>query len=168
MSGTRGEEKTSRVVSFVLLVLLVLFLDQYSKSFALAHLAHEESISVIPGIFHFTLVQNKGIAFGIFRQHELILKILITISILVLAFIGWRMCLRAACETNRKFLTLAETGMALILGGALGNWIDRLRFNAVVDFLDFRIWPVFNLADSAITIGVGLYLILLMRKTDKP
>ena len=117
-------------------------------------------------MFHLTLVHNKGIAFGIFRQHEFILRILITLSIFVLLFIGWRMCLKAGGETNCKRMTIQEISMALILGGALGNWIDRLRFGAVIDFLDFRIWPVFNLADTAITIGVGLYMILLIKRKD--
>ena len=57
---------------------------------------------------------------------------------------------------------------ALILGGAVGNWIDRLRFGSVIDFLDFRVWPVFNIADSAITIGVVWYLLILMRGKKQP
>jgi len=63
---------------------------------------------------------------------------------------------------------VARFGLALILGGAFGNWIDRVRFGAVVDFLDFRVWPVFNVADSAITVGVAVYLILLFRKSGHP
>ncbi|MBI3313383.1 MAG: signal peptidase II [Candidatus Omnitrophica bacterium] len=145
------------------MVIFVLFGDQYSKHLALVHLSSRETFPLIPDVFHLTLVHNKGIAFGIFRQYEFILRILITLSIFVLLFIGWRMCLKARGETNRKPMTIQEISMALILGGALGNWIDRLRFGAVIDFLDFRIWPVFNLADTAITIGVGLYMILLMK-----
>lgn len=62
---------------------------------------------------------------------------------------------------------LAKWGMALILGGAIGNWIDRVRFGAVIDFFDFRVWPVFNVADSAITVGVVLYFFLILRKESQ-
>lgn len=129
---------------------------------------------VISGIFHLTLVQNTGIAFGFFRRHEAVLLLLITLSIGVLFFLGHRMCRSGTAaklsgsvsepKVQRPAPTLARWGLALILGGAIGNWIDRLRFGAVIDFLDFRVWPVFNLADSAITIGVGLYLLMLIRK----
>jgi len=57
--------------------------------------------------------------------------------------------------------------LSLILGGAIGNWIDRLRFEAVIDFIDFRIWPVFNIADTAITIGVCLYFIRVLTSKEK-
>jgi signal peptidase II len=63
--------------------------------------------------------------------------------------------------------TADRWALSLILGGAIGNWIDRLRFEAVVDFIDFRIWPVFNLADTAITIGVGLYFIRVLTAKEK-
>ncbi len=76
--------------------------------------------------------------------------ILISISLAVLLGLGIRM---------KSTPALQRWALALILGGAAGNWIDRVRYGAVVDFLDFRIWPVFNVADSAITIGVGLYLL---------
>ncbi len=82
--------------------------------------------------------------------------VLISASLLFLLFWGFR----------AKDLPVAQrVGLALILGGAIGNWIDRIRFGAVIDFLDFRIWPVFNLADSAITIGVSIYLLLLIRNS---
>ena len=75
---------------------------------------------------------------------------MITLSLIVLLLWG----VRLAGES-----LLGRWALILILGGALGNWIDRLRFGGVVDFLDFRIWPVFNLADTAISIGVGLFII---------
>ncbi len=163
MSGTRGEEATSPVVSFIGTALAVVLFDQFTKFLALAFLTSVETVPLIPGIFHLTLVRNTGIAFGLLREHESLLLGLITLSLCVLLWIGIRMHVKPAVGF-KKTPALAHWGLALILGGAAGNWIDRLRFHAVVDFLDFRIWPVFNIADSAITVGVGLYLILLMKK----
>ena len=110
---------------------------------------------VLPRIFHLTLVENQGIAFGFFQGGEKILLVMITLSILVLTGVG-------ICSRPERLKT--QWGIGLILGGALGNWVDRIRFGAVVDFLDFRIWPVFNLADTAISVGVGLFLLDLFRK----
>jgi len=108
-----------------------------------------ESRPVFPGAFHLTLIQNQGIAFGLFHDSGAVLFALITVSIAVLALLGLG-------TAPARLLTHA--GIGLILGGALGNWVDRIRVGAVIDFLDFRVWPVFNLADSAITLGVGLFL----------
>jgi len=124
-------------------------IDQLSKYLALFRFSPGESLPLIPDIFHLTLVMNTGIAFGFFHKNPEILLVLISLSIVFLFFYAPR---------------LAEQGwgarmaMGLILGGAVGNWIDRLRVHAVIDFLDFRVWPVFNLADTAISVGVGLYL----------
>ena len=134
---------------FYLLVLVVIALDQFTKFLALNHLASQDSIPVIPGIFHLTFVFNRGIAFGLFHEKPGILLTLISISLGVLLYFGMKM---------RNVRSLQWWALGLILGGAVGNWIDRIRFGAVVDFLDFRVWPVFNIADSAITIGVVLYL----------
>jgi len=158
MSGTRGEAKTSPVVSFYSFVFLVVLIDQVTKFFILSWLPLEHSVPLIPNIFHVTLIYNTGIAFGFFRRHENILIVLISISLLVLFFIGNRMC------KDSKTEPLARWGLALILGGAIGNWVDRIRFNAVVDFLDFRVWPVFNFADTAITVGVCFYVLLFFKK----
>lgn len=83
--------------------------------------------------------------------------VVISVSIVVLVLVG-------LCTSPQKLRS--QWGIGLILGGAVGNWMDRIRLGAVVDFLDFRIWPVFNFADTAITIGVGLFLLELMRKHD--
>lgn len=104
-------------------------------------------------------MRNTGVAFGLFRGHESLLFLLITVSLIVLILWG---CF-VKHEDKRVHMVIA-----LILGGAIGNWIDRVRFGAVIDFFDFRVWPVFNIADSAISIGVFLYLLFLFdRKKAK-
>ncbi len=148
-------------------VLLIVLLDQLSKWAVLTQLSPGESLPVLPPFFYFTLIHNTGIAFGLFQGRETILFILITLSLVVLSWIAYRVhTADGQTKTNPSVRPsrLAVWGITLILAGAIGNWLDRIRFHAVIDFLDFRIWPVFNLADSAITIGVGLYLILLLRK----
>ena len=133
----------------------VVLLDQLTKFLALRLLHETGGIPVIPHIFHLTLVHNTGIAFGFFRQHPSILLILISMSLLLLFFWG---CWKTNFSSPQRF------ALALILGGAVGNWVDRLRFGAVIDFLDFRVWPVFNIADSAITLGVAIFAVLLLKK----
>ena len=151
MSGGRGEEKTPISRKFFLLLAgLVVFIDQLTKILALTELTSGTSHPVVQNIFHLTLVENQGIAFGLFQGADKLLLIVITLSIGVLAMIGFR---------SRSLQLKTQFAMGLILGGAIGNWIDRIRTGAVIDFLDFRIWPVFNLADTAITIGVGIFLL---------
>lgn len=157
---------------FYCLVVSVVLLDQLTKSLILTRLTPGESVPVLEGVFHLTLVQNTGIAFGFLQRQESLLFVLITFSLLLLIYLAHRIYKRdlkvRLAEGSDSFprpSPLIKWGMALILGGAIGNWIDRIRFHAVIDFLDFRVWPVFNLADSAITIGVCLYLMLLFRKT---
>ncbi len=103
---------------------------------------------VLPGIFHLTLIHNTGVAFGLLKGSGL----LVTLG--TLALILW-LCWFLARGSAFKG-PLFTLGVGLVLGGAIGNLIDRLRVGAVIDFLDFRIWPVFNVADSCITIGAIL------------
>ncbi len=159
MSRNRREEETFRIVRFYGLVLLVVFLDQLIKFSVLRGFTEGQSLPVIPEIFHLTLVFNRGIAFGLFQEHGAFLLVLITISLIFLV-------------SAYRFLsgqgTAVRIAMALIIGGAIGNWIDRLRVHAVIDYLDFRVWPVFNFADSAITLGVVLYLWTAFGFSQKP
>lgn len=133
----------------------VVFLDQLSKFFALHFLSSQNSVPFLPPVLYLTLVQNRGVAFGLFSDFAPFLFALITVSLVFLFLI--------ANQSHHKASLLDRWALSLILGGAIGNWIDRWRFSAVIDFLDFRVWPVFNLADSAITIGVGIYLLSLFR-----
>ncbi len=153
MPRVRREKETSSLIFFLVIVFVTL-LDQVTKFLALRYLSDGNSIPVITNVFHLTLVPNKGIAFGFFRSHPQLLFLLITLSLIFLFIWGLRM---------REGTWVQRFGLALILGGALGNWLDRLRYGAVIDFFDFRVWPVFNVADSAITIGVCLFIILMLR-----
>ena len=132
----------------------VLAADQATKWFALEVLSRVPTVPVFPGLFHLTFVLNSGVAFGFFQGHGL----WITLGTLVILALLFRATLRL---TPGKWVPVC---LGLILGGAMGNLIDRLRFGSVVDFLDFRVWPVFNLADSCITVGAALLAVNLWRK----
>lgn len=131
-----------------IIVLLVLFFDQLTKFLAIKSIGLNQSIPIINNIFHLTLVHNKGAAFGILKNQTLLFMVISLITIVVI-FHHLR-------KKRRKGLDIFTISLALILSGAIGNFIDRFSFGYVVDFLDFRIWPVFNIADSAITIGAVL------------
>ncbi len=138
-------------------VLLLLFAaDQATKALALHELRWNEPLSVIPGLLNWTLVGNSGVAFGLLQGSSGGRWILL--SALVLLAIG----LWAAQQLNwRRYETHVIGG--LLVGGALGNWVDRLRLGVVVDFIDFHAgswhWPAFNLADTGICVSVA-YLLL--------
>jgi signal peptidase II len=124
----------------------VLFLDQITKIYVRLLITHGESIPILPGIFYLTHLRNPGAAFGIFPNRQLALLIVgLFIVSLILFFLK-------GLATNR----LVSIAFGLALGGALGNLIDRFIYGEVTDFLDFRIWPVFNLADVSIVAGVFL------------
>ena len=137
------------------LAALVVLLDQLSKFFVSRNLAPSDSIEVIKNVFFITLVQNTGAAFGIFKNQTIFFSIVSVAAIFFIIFF---------IRTKRETSTITDVAIALILGGAFGNLIDRLRVGYVTDFLDFRIWPVFNIADSAITIGSFLLILGILRK----
>jgi signal peptidase II len=137
-----------------LLVFLVLLADQASKVLVVRLMTLGESIPVIKDVFHLTYLHNPGGAFGIlaYRTWFFILVALVVV-LLILGF------LRHVRPGDNR-LTAA---LALQLGGTLGNLLDRIRQGYVIDFLDFRFWPVFNLADTSIVVGVFLLLWQLSR-----
>ncbi|MGI6285401.1 signal peptidase II [Neomoorella humiferrea] len=132
---------------FLLLVALILGLDQLTKYIVRVNFQPNESLPVINSVFHLTYVNNPGAAFGLFAYKT---PVFVAITVLVVAVI------LIAYRTLPPGSPVMRLALALITGGALGNLIDRLRFGYVVDFLDFRVWPVFNLADVAIVSGVIL------------
>ena len=131
------------------LPLAVVILDQFSKYIVVENLALGESIPIIEEVFHLTYILNPGAAFGMFAHNRLFF---IAIAVIVIGIIIW---------ARREILASpweVKAGCGLFLGGAIGNLIDRARQGLVIDFFDFRIWPVFNIADIAICIGVGLII----------
>jgi len=129
-------------------VIIILSLDQLTKFIITKNLSLNQSIPIIKGIFHLTLVHNRGAAFGILKN-QIPLFIFTSLFATVLIYFNLK-------DTRFKKSLIYKISLSLILAGALGNLIDRLFLGYVVDFLDFRIWPVFNVADSAITVGAIL------------
>ncbi len=152
------------MIFFYGLVGFVVFLDQLSKFFALRFLSAQNSVPLIPHVLDLTLVHNRGVAFGLFSGYTPVLFTVITVSLVFLFVIANRSHAKTAPGVSH----VDRWALSLILGGAVGNWIDRWRFEAVIDFIDFRVWPVFNLADAAISIGVAIYFIRVLMSKDKP
>ncbi len=131
-----------------IIVFAVLALDQLSKFLITKSLFLHQSVPVINGVFHITLVNNRGAAFGLLKN-QLYLFITASVGAIILITLSLK-------KQRGRRLGIYSLSLSLILAGALGNLIDRLVFGSVIDFLDFRVWPVFNIADSAITVGAIL------------
>jgi len=121
--------------------------DRAAKLIMLKALSVGGSIYVIPDIFHITLVFNNGAAFGLLKGRAAFFVLVSAFVITFIILFAWR---------HKGMSGILAVSLGFILGGALGNLVDRLTFGYVIDFFDFRVWPVFNVADSAITTGVGL------------
>ncbi len=136
---------------------LVLILDQATKYLVEKHIRLYETITVVPGFFNLTHVRNRGAAFGILADVPGIWRSLffISVTIIAVAVIGY--LIRTATER------LHLMAFSLIAGGAVGNLVDRLRYAEVVDFIQWYVkehyWPSFNIADSAISVGVALLVV---------
>ncbi len=134
-------------------VATIVFLDRASKLFFSNLLSVQESIPIVHNAFHLTLVHNTGIAFGLFKNQGIIFIVISTLAIILFGAYLYR------SRDDEKLHVSDVFAFSLIIGGAMGNLIDRLHLGYVIDFIDFRVWPVFNLADTAITIGTIIILI---------
>jgi len=140
------------------IVSIVILLDQFTKWQVARWMRLHESISLIPDIFNLTYIRNSGAAFGILAGSQPGFRMVFfgITSILALVLLG-TIYARLSPED-----WIGQTSVALVFGGALGNLIDRVRIGEVIDFLDFSIfgyhWPAFNVADTAITVGVGFLI----------
>ncbi len=129
----------------------IIFADQISKFVISKNLDLAQHLPVVEGFFYISLVKNFGAIFGLFQNTTFILIIISILSIIIISILLYR---SKRIFRNRDFWF--QLGLVLILGGAIGNLIDRIRLGYVIDFLNFLFWPVFNLADSSITIGIGI------------
>jgi signal peptidase II len=146
----------------------VVILDQATKALILEHLPLGGSIPVIPGFFDLTHVHNPGGAFGFLSGMSAEFRSLLFVAVSLLAagivlYFYWQI------PVHQRF---PAVGLCLLFGGAVGNLVDRIRFGVVVDFLDVYVgelhWPAFNIADSAITVGVFIFAYHLVFQNIRP
>lgn len=162
MTTTKTARPDRRPVLF-LLAALVVVADRCSKLWIVHHINPGYAITIIPGVFRLTHVLNTGAAFSLFDSAS---PILVRNSLVAFSILAVIIVLAMLWRTGRE-LSVTGIALALILGGAIGNLYDRLRFSHVVDFLEVHIvhyhWPDFNIADSCIVIGACLLLIEIFR-----
>ena len=140
------------IILVLSIILGVIALDQVSKLLVL-HFLYEDKITLIPGVLDFTYVENRGMAFGLLADRRWIFLVASVIGIGLVALYLFKF-------TKRP---LSVVALALIVGGGIGNMIDRLRLGFVVDFIDFCafdfwVW-VFNVADAAVCVGAALFVL---------
>ncbi len=141
------------IILFLSGVSAVVLLDRLTKHFFSNVLDLNESLALVRGVFHFTLVHNTGIAFGFFKDCG---AVFIIIPVILTGLLIYNVYYYRHSQTISRTYIVA---FSLILGGAIGNLIDRIFLGYVIDFIDFRVWPVFNVADSAITVGAAIILL---------
>ncbi|MGW8160892.1 MAG: signal peptidase II [Desulfobulbales bacterium] len=138
---------------------VVVIVDQLTKLWIMTTFVLHGEKSVIPGFFNLVYVTNTGAAFGFLAGSKSWLRQTFFIAVAIIALI----VILVAYDHLKKQGRIFIYSLALIAGGAIGNLLDRLRFGSVVDFLDFYVgahhWPAFNVADSAITTGVALFIL---------
>ena len=149
---------------YFLIMIALVALDQATKHIIARTVDLYESVTVIPGFFNITRIHNKGAIFGSFSQanNKLVFALLTAASLAALALVVYYFFKTPAGDK------LMKVSLTLIMAGALGNQFDRLLRGHVIDFLDFYVgkahWPFFNAADSCITIGACLMLVILFRR----
>lgn len=145
---------------FYLIAIIWLLFDQVSKYYVMNHFVLGESLPVIQNVFHFTYIINRGAAFGMFTNQRWFFLAVALVLIIVYGIYRKQV-------NNGPFVL--RMGSALLISGAIGNGIDRYILHGVVDFFDFRIWPIFNIADIGICIGVVciIYYLLTSKHEEK-
>ncbi len=145
-------------IGLAAVALTALGADQLTKQIVSDHLSLDEGVHVV-GPFSIHHVQNSGIAFGLFASATFAVIALTTVAV------GWMLLFFARSGARHPILPAA---LGLVIGGSLSNLIDRVRLGHVTDFLDFRYWPAFNLADSFIVIGVAILFLTLLFTDREP
>ena len=152
--------KRAKQVLYLVISLLVVVADQWLKNYIVTNFKIGDEKTIIPGILSFTYLQNDGAAWNIFSGQMILFYLISIAAIVVVVYYLF----------NPKYKNwLFDTGLALVLGGIVGNFIDRLHLKYVIDMLqlDFVQFNIFNIADSAITVGIVLVFIYLIFITEK-
>ena len=142
---------------FLIPFLGLLIADQAVKYLVRTTMVQGQSIPIIENIFHITYIENPGAAFGILANQRMLFLILTAVIVGVMIYLYCSL-------SNKKSLTAISLG--IVVSGAIGNFIDRFMQGTVTDFLDFRIWPIFNIADIAICVGLALICYFIIIKGE--
>lgn len=159
MSDVPTREELQAKAPYLLVSLAVLLLDQWTKWLVEAHLGRHASVEIVSGLLNFTHVRNTGVAFGLFASHgdATGTLLLLALGLVAFLFVGYYFWLLPASDR------IGLWALSLVLGGAVGNLLDRWVQGGVTDFIDFYVgawhWHTFNVADSAISVGIGLMLL---------
>ncbi len=155
-----------REIFLFFIIASVVVIDQLTKLWIMASFQLYEHYVIIPDFFNLVYITNTGAAFGFLAGDQTTWRQVFFVTVAIIALIVITIMYRHVRDRGKLFVT----SLGLIAGGAIGNLIDRVRFGAVVDFLDFYIksyhWPAFNIADSAISVGVGLFLLASVFDSD--
>lgn len=155
-----GVEIRTNLKAFLLIALAIVILDQATKAVIIGRVAVNDGFNVVPGLFDIVHFRNTGAAFSLFSDGGLLKKLFLALTSIAALAVIWFL----VKNERRRLMAFA---LSLIAGGAAGNLIDRIRLGEVVDFLYFSLrgyhWPAFNVADSAITVGVGLAIFSYLR-----
>ncbi len=147
--------------AFYIIALILFILDQIIKFIVHAKMSLGQSLPLINGIFHITYVQNTGAAFGILKGQNFLFIMISIVALIIIVFFHKDLLKENLPVSSGLSVRIAY---GLILGGIVSNLFDRIRVGYVIDFLDFQVWPVFNLADSGVSIGAFLLIIKLLKK----
>ncbi|MFA5780140.1 MAG: signal peptidase II [Elusimicrobiota bacterium] len=144
----------------IIIIFAVFILDRITKYFIVKNFYLGESAAVIKNVFHITYITNTGTAFGMLQKYGNILLAFSVVAIILISILIF---------IKKDISGLNQIAFSLILGGAFGNLFDRIFRGEIIDFLDFRIWPIFNVADSSITMGIILlFLYSIFSKKNIP
>ena len=154
----------NKYIRLVVIGGIIVIIDQFTKFLIVKYLPLYDTVPVVSGLFNIIHIKNPGGAFGLLANLSPGMRTFIFLFISSLA-VGLILYFYLKTPVSQTWLA---AGFALIFGGAIGNLIDRIRFGVVTDFLDFYIskyhWPAFNVADSAITVGIGIFIFHLLFK----
>ncbi len=142
---------------FLIPFFVFLVADQVVKLMVRTNMTEGQSIPVIENIFHITYIENPGAAFGILANQRVLFLVMTAFIVGIMLYLYFSL-------GNKKSLTAVSLG--IVVSGAIGNFIDRFMQGTVTDFLDFRIWPIFNIADICICVGLALICYLVIIKGE--
>ena len=151
-----NKNKTILVITDFLLLVFLVFLDQLSKHFAVIYLKDQMPVNIVPGVFELNYLENRGAAFGMLQGQKIFFILIAVVILAAIVYVLYK------TPVQKKYTKL-HIVLILIAAGAIGNMIDRLRLNYVVDFLYFSLinFPIFNVADIYVTLA-AIWLVILM------